>query len=107
MSQVGGAVAVAVKVDYQGNAVAGDLVLNVKLSDGLRLDGPPSYLIGSGCAGTQLVVCNLDYLPAFHSTTVTFVVRPVESGWQSISAWATSEGQPGFNHPRLVIPVAS
>jgi hypothetical protein len=106
-TRVGGAVEVAVKVAYEGNEVANDLVLSLRLSRGLQLEGPPSYLIGSGCAGTQLVVCNLDYLPAFHSTMVTFVVRPIAGGWQSISAWSTSGGHPGFNHPRLVIPVAS
>jgi hypothetical protein len=104
--RLGGSVQVAVKVDYEGNDVANDLVLSVRLSPGLQLEGPPSYLIGSGCEGTRLVVCNLDYLPALHSTTVTFVVRPVAGGWQTISAWATSGGHAGFNHPRLVIPVA-
>ena len=72
IATVGGYVNYVVTVDYQGDEVAQDLVLTVRLSGGMRLAGYPHYTIGSGCSYGSTFVCRLDYLPAGHSTQVDF-----------------------------------
>jgi hypothetical protein len=81
------------------------LRLTIRLTPGLRLDGPPAYSIGSGCSGATVIVCNLDYLPAYHSTHVYFGVTVTGEGDQAVTAGITSDGIPGYDRPKAVISV--
>jgi hypothetical protein len=102
---VGDEVDFVITVDYQGHDVANQLLLDLDLTKGMHLLGPPAYTIGSGCAGTSAIVCNLDYLPAFQSTQIRLGVRITEPSNQTISASTTSAGAPGYTHPKVTIPV--
>jgi hypothetical protein len=103
--RMGDDVSVIITVVNKGTELANRLLLTIRLSSGLVLEHEPSYQIGSGCQGTSTVVCNLDYLPSGASTPLQFTARVVSPSGQSISALTTTRGIPGYNHPRLTIPV--
>jgi hypothetical protein len=105
-AQVGSDVQLAVTVAYKGNDVANQLFLTIGLSPGLAVDSGFGYSIGAGCSGVSTIVCNLDYLPAGHATTVYFTARATASGTQHITASVKSGGIPGYDHPTLAIPVS-
>jgi uncharacterized repeat protein (TIGR01451 family) len=102
---VGDEVDFTITVDYLGNSVANQLMLTIDLPPGMRLLGPPAYTIGSGCTGTSTIVCNLDYLPAAHSTQVRLGVDITDDANQTIRATTTSAGLPGFDKPSVTIRV--
>jgi hypothetical protein len=105
IATVGGYVNYVVTVDYQGDEVAQDLVLTVRLSGGMRLAGYPHYTIGSGCSYGSTFVCRLDYLPAGHSTQVDFGAQMLTASPQTVSASTSSDGVVGYNHPSLTVKV--
>ena len=71
----------------------------------MRLAGVPHYTIGSGCTYSPTFVCNLDYLPAGHSTQVDFGAQMLDASPQTVTAETTTAGVAGYNHPKLTIPV--
>ena len=81
------------------------LELTITLTPGLRLDGPPAYSIGSGCTGAATIVCNLDYLPAYHSTQVHFGVTVTDGSDQAVTAETRSDGIAGYDRPKTVVTV--
>jgi uncharacterized repeat protein (TIGR01451 family) len=104
-ASVGDEVDFTVTVDYQGNTVANQLLLTVDLPPGMRLLGPPHYTIGSGCSGLSTIVCNLDYLPANHSTQIQFGVEITRPSDQTVTAISRSAGVAGYNEPETTIRV--
>jgi hypothetical protein len=62
-------------VDNDPSEGFGEIVLDLDLSPGLQLVGPPYYERGSGCTGTQLITCALDSLRPGMGTPVRFAVR--------------------------------
>jgi hypothetical protein len=103
-SYLGGYVNFVVTVAYPGNTYA-NVLLTVRLSPGMRLAGPPHYLVGSGCSGGSTFVCDIGYLPAGHSTNVYFGAQMTAVSPQTVSAGTTSAGAAGYNHPQVTIPV--
>jgi hypothetical protein len=103
--QNGGHVNFDVAVRSHESLTAWRLLLTITLTPGLRLDGPPAYSIGSGCTGTTVIVCNLDYLPPYHSTHVYFGATVTEQANQAVSAATTSDGIPGYNRPKAEVSV--
>jgi hypothetical protein len=104
-AQQGGHVNFDVAVVSHESLTAWKLRLTLTLTPGLRLDGPPAYSIGSGCTGTAVIVCNLDYLPPYHSTHVYFGATATAQGDQTVTAETTSAGIPGYNRPKAKIAV--
>ena len=87
---------------------AGDAVLHVALSPGLRLLGAPAVERGPGCAGTSELACNLEFMPARQTTAVRFGVRvlPGAAAEQTVTAWSSAEGFTR-GRPRVTIRTGS
>jgi len=102
----GGHVDFAVSVISHETTTAKRLLLTIKLTPGLRLDGAPAYSIGKGCSGTSVVVCDLDYLPSYGKTHVYFGVTVTQQANQAVSASLTSAGIPGYDHPKATVQVS-
>jgi Ca2+-binding RTX toxin-like protein len=84
--------------------------LTITLPAGLSLVGPPAYDRGSGCGGTNVVVCDLDFLPAGLATRVLFSVRASQGGEQRISATISArelDANPIDNTATMTVVVAS
>ena len=97
---------------YITNAGAGASLhtdLKIQLPDSMTLLGPPYYERGSGCTGTTLIDCFLDYIPGGVTTKVIFDVRANAAGAQTITASATadSESNPVDNTAALAVQVGS
>ena len=77
---------------------AGNVVLTLRFSPGMRLLGLPSYIRGSGCTehGTAETVCNLDFLPGDTATYVRYGVTVGIRGQQTITA-SVSTSSPDSN----------
>jgi uncharacterized repeat protein (TIGR01451 family) len=75
-------------------STANNVLLEIELPPGLSLLGPPAFERGSGCTGTTLITCNLDFVVARQITTVRFGTRvlPDAGPEQKVSAWASSQG---------------
>jgi hypothetical protein len=86
---IGGTDDISVTVVNAGGG-SSRVALTITLPSGLSLVGPPAYDRGSGCSGTSVVVCDLDFLPADLTTRVLFSVRASEGGEQRISAAISS-----------------
>ncbi len=104
-AQRGGHVNFDVTITSHETVTARKLELTITLTPGLRLDGPPAYSIGSGCTGAATIVCNLDYLPAYHSTQVHFGVTVTDETDQAVTAETTSDGIAGYDRPKTVVTV--
>jgi hypothetical protein len=104
--QRGGHVDFDVSVISHETTTAKRLLLTIRLTPGLRLDGAPAYSIGKGCSGTSVLVCDLDYLPSYGRTHVYFGVTVTQQANQSVSASLTSAGIPGYDHPKATVQVS-
>ena len=80
-----------VSVANLGGAGALQTHLKITLPATLTLLGPPYYQRGSGCTGTQVLDCNLDYIPNGSSTVVKFSTKVSGSGAQLLTATVTSD----------------
>jgi uncharacterized repeat protein (TIGR01451 family) len=89
---VGGPIDFLAGVTNSGDQTAGNLVLTVTLPSGMRLLGPPFYERGSGCTGSQTIVCNLGFLAGGGSTLIRYSVQVTRPGPQTMTATATSNG---------------
>ncbi len=78
-------------VTNRGGAGALQTHLVITLPWTMTLVGPPSYDSGSGCTGTTIIDCFLDYVPNLGSTTVRFGIKVIGSGQQSLSAMVSSD----------------
>jgi uncharacterized repeat protein (TIGR01451 family) len=96
---VGGPIDFLAGVTNSGDQTAGNLVLTVRLPSGMRLLGPPFYERGSGCTGSQTVVCNLGFLAAGSSTLIRYSVQVTKPGPQTMTATATSNGPNPVGNP--------
>ena len=96
-----------VTVANLGGAGALQTRLRITLPAALTLLGPPYYQRGSGCTGTQVLDCNLDYVPNGSSTIVRFSTMVSGSGAQLLTATATSdrESDPSDNTASETIQV--
>jgi 4-amino-4-deoxy-L-arabinose transferase-like glycosyltransferase len=74
-----------------GTETAFSVTLTLRLASGMRLLGPPAFERGSGCTGSQTVVCNLDFLEPGMSTPIRFGVILTKPGVQTLVATATSQ----------------
>ena len=86
------------------------VALTITLPAGLSLAGPPAHDRGSGCSGTSVVVCDLDFLPAGWTTRVLFSVRGSQAGEHRISAAVGSrelDANPIDNTATLTVRVAA
>jgi Domain of unknown function DUF11 len=83
------------------------VLLTLKLSDGLKLLGPPFYERGSGCVGTSTIVCNIDFLEARSSTLLRLgaLVTSDAGATETVQATATSEGLDSQNTAESKIAV--
>jgi hypothetical protein len=83
--------------------------LVIQLPTTMTLVGPPAVDRGTGCTGTQLVDCFLDYVPNGGQATVRFSVRVSGSGAQALRAAASSdrEANPADNAAVLTFQVES
>jgi uncharacterized repeat protein (TIGR01451 family) len=103
---VGGTVDLLTGIQNTGDQTGTNVVLTVRLPSSMRLLGPPYYERGSGCTGSQTIVCNLDFLEADSSTLIRYSVQVNEPGVQTITASATSDepdARPGDNTARYSI----
>ena len=80
---LGGDIDFLAGVTNVGDQTAGDVVLTVRLPAGMRLLGAPYYQRGSGCTGTQTIVCPLDFLAAGGSTLIRYSVQVTGAGSQT------------------------
>jgi hypothetical protein len=73
---------------------AGDAVLHIELSPGLRLLGPPAVERGPGCTGSVEIACNLEFVVARQTTPVRFAVRVLSgaANEEPVAAWSSAEG---------------
>lgn len=97
---LGGNMDFLVGVVNAGNQTAGDVVLTVNLPAGMRLLGPPYYERGSGCTGSQTLVCPLDFIAGGSSTLIRYSVQVTGAGPQTTTAAVTSSAtdtNPGNN----------
>jgi RTX calcium-binding nonapeptide repeat (4 copies) len=83
--------------------------LVIQLPSTMTLVGPPAVDRGTGCTGTQVVDCFLDYVPNGGQGTVRFSVRVSGSGAQALRAAASSdrEANPADNAATLTFQVES
>ncbi len=75
-------------VSNSGRASSVQTHLVFTLPSTMTLLGPPSFERGSGCTGTQVIDCFLDFIPNGSSTRVAFAVRVSGSGAQTLGATA-------------------
>ncbi len=79
------------EVDYSivvknaGEQTGDNVRLRILLPDAMRLVGPPYRERGSGCAGAQIVTCDLDFLTGGQSTLVRFGARSARVGVQTVA----------------------
>ena len=78
-------------VANSGGASSVQTHLVITLPSTMTLLGPPSFERGSGCTGTQVIDCFLDFIPNGSSTKVSFAVRVSGSGAQTLSAVARAD----------------
>jgi Domain of unknown function DUF11/Dolichyl-phosphate-mannose-protein mannosyltransferase len=85
-------------VGNSGNQTAGNVVLTLRFSPGMRLLGLPTYIRGSGCTeqGTAEAVCDLDFLPGRTATYIRYAVSVGIMGQQTITA-SVSSSSPDSN----------
>jgi hypothetical protein len=81
----------AVWVANAGTETAFSVTLTLQLAPGMHLLGPPAFERGSGCTGSQTVVCDLDFLEPGMSTPIRFGVILTKPGVQTLVATATSQ----------------
>jgi Domain of unknown function DUF11 len=95
-SYLGGEVNFTVNVTDDGYLGAGNLLLTLNLSPGMRLVGPPAHTLGSGCTGTATITCNLGTLLAkgAETATVYFGVQITQPTDQKLTASASAVGDP-------------
>ncbi len=106
---LGGNMDFLIEVANAGNQTAGDVVLTVNLPAGMRLLGPPFYERGSGCTGTQTIVCPLDFLAGDSSTLIRYSVQVTGAGPQTTTAAVSSsasDANPGDNRTSYSITLA-
>ena len=98
-SYLGGYVNFTATVADEGGVGAFNVVVTFQLSPGLRLAGPPAYTLGTGCTGTETVVCNVSFLSPGGGTAATFRfgVQIADHGDQAVKAWATAAGHARSN----------
>ena len=108
-SYPGGYVNFNVSVTDKGTAGAGDLVLTVHLSPGMRLVGPPAFTRGSGCTGSSTLVCNIDFLrpDGAQQATVMFGVQITQPTSQQLTASASTQGVPSSQRASFDVSVGS
>jgi uncharacterized repeat protein (TIGR01451 family) len=87
---VGGPIDFAAGVQNNGNQTASDVVLTIRLPPTMVLLGAPFYERGSGCKGTHVVVCSLDFLPGETGTGIRFAVDVNAPGPQTLTVVASS-----------------
>src|SRR6185295_3214395 len=66
------------------------VVLTITLPPALSLVGPPAFDRGSGCTGTDVLACNLDFMPPGVETRILFSVRAAAAGDQRVEARISS-----------------
>ena len=106
---LGGNMDFLVGVANAGNQTAGDVVLTVALPAGMRLLGPPFYERGSGCTGSQTIVCPLDFLAGDASTLIRYSVQVTGAGPQTTTASVSSsalDANPGDNRASYSVTLA-
>ncbi len=104
-SAAGGEVDFVVTVGDSGAATIPDLRLTIRLAPGMELLGPPAYERGSGCTGTSELVCDLDHLDPGTTTAVRLGVRLISTGEQSLTASASSAGNPSRHDSSFAVLV--
>ena len=96
-----------VTVANLGTASALQTHLRITLPATVTLLGPPYHERGSGCTGTQVLDCYLDYISNGTSTVVRFSTKVSGSGAQLLTATVTSdrESDPSDNTATETIQV--
>jgi uncharacterized repeat protein (TIGR01451 family) len=106
---LGGNIDFLVGVTNAGNQTAGDVVLTVRLPSGMRLLGAPYYERGSGCSGSQTIVCPLDFLAGGDSTLIRYSVQVTGAGPQTTTAGVSTsaiDASPGDNRATYSVTLA-
>jgi hypothetical protein len=100
---------IVVYVKNSGGAGALQTHLELQLPPAIALLGAPFFERGSGCTGTSVIDCFLDYIPNGETTRVILEVRATSAGDPVISATASSdrEANPSDNTASITVHVGT
>jgi hypothetical protein len=106
-SYLGGDVNFTVSVTNAGTVGAGHLRLELVLSPGLRLVGPPALTRGTGCRGRSTLRCDLGFLQPQNGqhATVLLGAQVTQPRDQELRAWASAQGDPRSNVASVVVSI--
>jgi hypothetical protein len=103
---------VDLSVANAGTGTAFGVHVTIRLGPGMSLNGPPYTERGPGCTGTNIVVCDLDFLEPGMTTPIRFAVKLNGLGATTLTASAAaaygSDAHPADNSGsltfRIIVP---